>query len=112
MSSNNDDVQYFREIEAPRNLAPAIIEFDVYSDDNKFIRHMNVFDLDPFKNSFTNPSETNRDAVEEAFANLKKGFCVIDGKRYKIKHLKNEAAEMITSNMYNSLYGLQGKSVA
>lgn len=98
---------YRYNIRQPKNLAPVRITFEVAG------RKMNIFDLKPFRDSYENPNQLNKEAVQEAFLLLDKGFIIDEnGQQVKITNLKNMPAELIVSNMYSTKFGTGSKSVA
>lgn len=98
---------YRYNIRQPKNLAPVRITFEVAG------RKMNIFDLKPFRDSYENPNQLNKEAVQEAFLLLDKGFIIDEnGRQVKITNLKNMPAELIVSNMYSTKFGTGSKSVA
>lgn len=98
---------YRYNIRQPKNLAPVRITFEVAG------RKMNIFDLKPFRDSYENPNQLNKDAVQEAFLLLDKGFIIDEnGQQVRITNLRNMPAELIVSNMYSTKFGTGNKSVA
>lgn len=74
----------------------------------------NVFLTEPVVQSFLNREDSNFNAtqnrreIQKMFDELEKGFY----KGRKIYNLKNEAAELVISNMYASKYNTSGRSLA
>ena len=103
---------YRYNVRQAKNLAPVRITFEVAEGPNTG-KKMNVFDLKPFRDSYEDPNQLNKDAVQEAFMLLDKGF-IIDqnGQQVKITNLKNMPAELVISNMYSTKFGTGNKSIA
>ena len=103
---------YRYNVRQAKNLAPVRITFEVAEGPNTG-KKMNIFDLKPFRDSYEDPNQLNKEAVQEAFMLLDKGF-IIDqnGQQVKITNLKNMPAELVISNMYSTKFGTGNKSIA
>lgn len=103
---------YRYNVRQAKNLAPVRITFEIAEGPNAG-KKMNIFDLKPFRDSYENPNQLNKNAVQEAFILLDKGFIIDEnGQRVKITNLKNMPAELIVSNMYSTKFGTGNKSIA
>lgn len=104
------NITYFRyNIRSPKNLAPSKITWN-RGDNGKL---MNVFDLKPFRDAYENPTQLNRDAVNEAFNLLAQGFFIDEnGNKVRANNLSNTPAELIISNLYANKFGVGNKSIA
>lgn len=100
---------YRYNIRQAKNLAPVRITWQRADTEEM----MNIFDLKPFRDSYENPNQLNKEAVQEAFMLLDKGFFIDEnGQQVAIKNLKNMPAELVVSNMYSTKFGTGNKSIA
>lgn len=100
---------YRYNVRQSKNLAPVRITWK-RADTGEM---MNIFDLKPFRDSYEDPNQLNKEAVQEAFMLLDKGFFIDkNGQQVGITELKNMPAELIVSNMYSTKFGTGNKSIA
>lgn len=107
--------KYRQNVTAPRNLQPARITWSYEATDaegNIVLKHMNIYDLEPIRNSFKKPPIIDRDAIQKVFDDLDKGIFYINGVEYKALNLQNKPAEMVMSNLYASKFNTKGMSLA
>lgn len=108
--------KYRQNVTAPRNLQPARITWsyeDVDKDNRVVLKHINIYDLEPIKNSFnTSNPIIDRAAIQKVFDDLDKGIFYINGVEHKVLNLQNKPAEMVMSNLYASKFNTKGMSLA
>lgn len=126
---NIKSVKYKKNVKAPRNLAPAKISWDVQG------QHMNIFthwrvkklflglnyiknhNIEEINQNFGYEFEDKDQAekqlrkdcnVQQAFDELDKGLYVDEsGNQFNITNLQSKAAEMITSNLFKTRFGIK-----
>lgn len=116
-------IKLYKDLTVPRNLAPARIEFDYTVDGKDY--HSNIFNSYRVRNQIIelkqisdNLEGSEKEAAEKAvrdkykvddvFTELKNGeFELEDGRKVKIRNLKNQAAEIIMSNLYATKFGIK-----
>lgn len=127
--TNVSNITFQKDITVPRNLAPARISWDVQG------QHMNIFthwrvkrlflglnyikshDIEEINQNFRYKFEDKSQAekqlridcnVQQAFDELDKGLYVDEsGNSFNITNLQNKAAEMITSNLFKTKFGIK-----
>ena len=103
---------YRYNVRKSKNLAPVRITFEI-AEGVDAGKRMNIFDLKPFRDSYENPNQLNKEAVQDAFMLLDRGFILDEnGQQIRITNLKNMPAELVVSNMYSTKFGTGTKSVA
>lgn len=122
-------LDFSKDVTVPRNLAPARIEFDIEVKDGTSNRviHTNVFnswrvrqqilELEALDKDKSIKGEKKKELekairqkydVDSVFTNLKKGlFELEDGTMVPVTNLKNQAAEIIMSNLYQTKFGIK-----
>lgn len=111
-SDPNLQFQCRTNVTLPRSLQPARItwKYRVKEGEQEIEKMMNIFDLEPIKNSFN--GIVDRKAIQKAFDDLDKGIFYINGVQYQAYDIQNEAAELVMSNLYASKFNTQGASLA
>lgn len=124
--SNISSMKFQKDVTVPRNLAPARITWD-YVDALGVQHHTNIFnhwrvkgqiqELAKIKGMKISEDEKKRLSaeavkkwnVDKAFHDLKKGMYELaqGAEPVEISNLKNEAAEIIMSNLYASKFGIK-----
>ena len=108
--------KYRKNVTNPRNLQPARITWSyeyMDKDEKTVLKHMNIYDLEPIKNSFLEDNPiVDRAAIQKAFDDLDKGIFYINGVEYKALNLQNKPAEMVMSNLYASKFNTKGMALA
>lgn len=113
----NEKLLFSKDLTVPRNLAPARIEFDIEVPEGSGTRviHTNIFNSYRVKNlilDINNKADEKQARakwdVDSVFTNLKKGqFELEDGTMVPVTNLKNQAAEIIMSNLYQTKFGIK-----
>lgn len=124
--SNISSMKFQKDVTVPRNLAPVRITWD-YVDALGVQHHTNIFNhwrvkgqiqelaqIDDMNISGDEKKRLSAEAVkkwdvDKAFHDLKKGMYELaqGAEPVKISNLKNEAAEIIMSNLYASKFGIK-----
>lgn len=124
--SNISSMKFQKDVTVPRNLAPARITWD-YVDALGVQHHTNIFNhwrvkgqiqelakIDDMNISGDEKKRLSAEAVkkwdvDKAFHDIKKGVYELaqGAEPVKISNLKNEAAEIIMSNLYASKFGIK-----
>lgn len=106
---------YRVDIKTPRNLKPSLIRWK-YLDENGIERYMNIFDHPVIKNAFKLKGKLDanyRKQVQQIFNDLHKGIFTLNGVTYNIVSgsLENTEAELVMSNIYKDIFGVDGESL-
>lgn len=113
-----EDAMYQIDILTPTSLKPSTIRWQ-YRDAQGKLHYNNVFALDVIRNAYVNRIDTNsvahRKNVQSTLDGIHKGVIEIAPGQFQqieVGTLENEAAEVVMSNMYKEVFGIENESLA
>lgn len=117
--AQQDNYKYKLDVTRPVNLKPSLIRW-AYEYENKegakVKTYMTIYDHPIIKASWNQDKSKRptRAQIQKVLDDLEKGYFYLNGKRYQVLDgsLENTEAELVMGNMYASLFGIEGESLA